>query len=361
MDLNHPDSVSMDRKRAVGVFSNRQTAEQALQDLRDTGFSMEHVSVIARDAARNEEIAGTDVSRSVGNKADEGAAAGALSGVTLGGLTGLLVGLGLLAIPGIGPVMLAGATATTIATTLAGGAIGATAGSLLGALVGLGIPEKSARVYNERVSRGEFLVIVDGTDEEIRRAERILSGRGIEEWEVYNVADTKATPIAVAGRPSSTVATLPTTASVPNQTLKTPVNTTDAESIKLYEERLIVDKQRTKTGEVSLSKHIETETARVEVPIERERVVVERVTPVDAGVPVAPDQVAFGSEVVQVEVYEETADIHKEAFVREEVRIRKEAEQENVDVQETLRREELNLNVDGNPVVNAPPPPEKRI
>jgi hypothetical protein len=99
------------------------------------------------------------------------------------------VGLGALAIPGIGPVMLAGATATTIATTLSGGAIGAAAGSLVGALVGLGIPEERARVYNERVSRGEYLVIVDGTDDEIRRAEAILNHRGIQEFGVYDRPD----------------------------------------------------------------------------------------------------------------------------------------------------------------------------
>jgi len=89
--------------------------------------------------------------------------------------------------------MLAGATATTIATTLAGGAIGAAAGGLVGALIGLGIPEERARVYNQRVSRGDYLVFVDGTETEIRRAEAILSNRGIQDWGVYDApeADTR--------------------------------------------------------------------------------------------------------------------------------------------------------------------------
>jgi len=72
---------------------------------------MDKVSIIARDAARQDDIAGVDVSARVGNKADEGASAGALTG-TLGGITGLLVGLGALAIPGVGPVVLAGEIAT---------------------------------------------------------------------------------------------------------------------------------------------------------------------------------------------------------------------------------------------------------
>ncbi|BDI16740.1 hypothetical protein ANSO36C_25420 [Nostoc cf. commune SO-36] len=61
-------------------------------------------------------------------------------------MTGLLVGLGTLAIPGVGPVLAGGAVATALATTLAGGAIGAAAGGIVGALVGLGIPEDIARV-----------------------------------------------------------------------------------------------------------------------------------------------------------------------------------------------------------------------
>jgi hypothetical protein len=88
--------------------------------------------------------------------------------------------------------MLAGATATAIATTLSGGAIGAAAGSLVGALIGLGVPEERAHVYNDRLSRGEYLVFVDGTESEIRRAEAILSKRGIQEWGIYDAphADT---------------------------------------------------------------------------------------------------------------------------------------------------------------------------
>ncbi len=114
-------------KRAVGVFSSRRDAEHALSELRDSGFLMDKVSVIAKDADRNDQLSGADMSDRVGNKADEGAAAGAVTGTVVGGLGGLLVGLGALAIPGIGPIMLAGATATTLATTVTGAGIGAAA------------------------------------------------------------------------------------------------------------------------------------------------------------------------------------------------------------------------------------------
>jgi hypothetical protein len=182
-------------RRSVGVFRTRSEAETALAELRAAGFDMDRVSVIAKDADKEGSIADVDVDdkHSIGNKADDGAKAGAVTGGALGGLTGLLVGLGALAIPGIGPIIFAGAEATALATTLAGGAIGAAAGGLLGALVGLGIPEERARVYNDRVSRGEYLVIVDGNETEIRRARDILHHHGIEEYGVYDIPGNHGT------------------------------------------------------------------------------------------------------------------------------------------------------------------------
>lgn len=129
------------------------------------------------------------------------------------------------------------------------------------------------------------------------------------------------------------------------------VNSSNNQTLKLYQERLIANKKRVKTGDVTVGKHIETETAQVSVPIEKERVVIERVTPTDAGVAVAPGEANFREgEVAHMEIYEETADIHKEAFVREEIKVRKEVESETVEAKETLRREELDVNTGGIPV-----------
>jgi len=133
------------------------------------------------------------------------------------------------------------------------------------------------------------------------------------------------------------------------------LNEQNHQTFKLYEERLVASKSRVKTGEVAVSKHIETETARVSVPIEKERVVIERVTPTDGGRAVSPGEVSFQEgEVARIEVYEETPDIHKEAFVREEVKIKKVVQQETVEAKETIRREELDVNTEGHPVVNEP-------
>lgn len=174
-------------RRAVGVFSSYLDAEQAINELRDRGFLMDKVSIIARDEATQDEIAGIDVNDTFDNKSGEGATAGALTGGVLGGITGLFVGLGSLVVPGVGPVLFAGEIASALTTAIAGGAVGAAAGGLLGALLGLGIPEERARIYNQRISSGDYLVIVDGTIQDMINAESILMNRGIQEFGVYEI------------------------------------------------------------------------------------------------------------------------------------------------------------------------------
>ena len=131
--------VQQQYKRAIGTFSNHADAETALRELKDSNFPMNQVSVVGNDVDRNSNIAGadgsdrlSDLNNKEGNKADEGAKTGAAAGGAVGGLTGLLVGLGMVAIPGVGPVMLAGAAATALATTLSGGVIGAATGGIAG-------------------------------------------------------------------------------------------------------------------------------------------------------------------------------------------------------------------------------------
>ncbi|BAZ20680.1 PRC-barrel domain-containing protein [Kalymmatonema gypsitolerans NIES-4073] len=131
------------------------------------------------------------------------------------------------------------------------------------------------------------------------------------------------------------------------------MNEQDHQTLKLYEERLVANKTRHKAGEVTIGKHVETETERVSVPVEKERVVIERVTPENAFQPVSPGEAAFRSgEVARMDIYEEKADIHKQAVLREEVRIRKQVEQEMVSSQEQVRREELDVDTESRPIVD---------
>lgn len=120
------------------------------------------------------------------------------------------------------------------------------------------------------------------------------------------------------------------------------------QTFRLYEERLIANKQRQKAGEVTIGKRVETDTARVAVPLEKERIVIERTTPTDAGQAVAPGVANFrDGEVARIEIHEEVPDIRKEAFVSEEVRVKKVVTQETHEAQDTIRREELDVNTDG--------------
>jgi hypothetical protein len=176
--------------RAVGVFANRSEAESAILEMTDSGFPMEKISLVGRNADREETIAGVKVHNSIDNKADEGAVAGAVTGGALGGVTGLLVGLGTLAIPGVGPILLAGSLATTVATTLAGTAIGAGGASLLGALAGLGIPDERTQVYSDLIEQGYYLVVIEGSDSQLQTVGEMLTRRGIREWQIYNIAST---------------------------------------------------------------------------------------------------------------------------------------------------------------------------
>jgi len=124
------------------------------------------------------------------------------------------------------------------------------------------------------------------------------------------------------------------------------------QKLKLYEEKLVADKRRQLAGEVSIGKRVETETVKASVPVEKERIVIERSAPKNINQVVNPADAVFREgEVARMEVYQETADIQKQAVVREEVTIKKEVQQDVLKAQETIRREELEVDVDKNPGV----------
>ena len=122
-------------------------------------------------------------------------------------------------------------------------------------------------------------------------------------------------------------------------------------NLKLYEERLVAGKTSQKTGEAVIGKRVEMETAQASVGIDKERVTIERI-PATGTTAVAPGEATFKEgEVARMDVYEEVPEFHKEAFVREEVRVNKVVDHETATTQETIRREELDVDVDGRPVI----------
>ncbi|WP_035985400.1 DUF2382 domain-containing protein [Leptolyngbya sp. KIOST-1] len=120
--------------------------------------------------------------------------------------------------------------------------------------------------------------------------------------------------------------------------------------LRLYEERLITRRNHNKVGEVRVGKQVRTETAEVSEPVSKERVVIERHDV--KGQPAAATDHAFeNQEVARMDVYEDEVSVDKQAFVREEVNVRKETDQETVRLRDQVRREELNIDTDGNPKV----------
>jgi len=164
----------MSRNTSVfGIFPSRTRLEASIDTLRKSGFRAIDISVLLPENYGNKDIA---VEKS--SKTPEGAATGAASGAVLGGALGWLVGVGMLAIPGLGPFIAAG----PIMAALAGMGAGATLGGFTGALVGLGIPEYEAKRFEGRVKTGGILLSVHCDDAGwVKKAKTILTDTGAED------------------------------------------------------------------------------------------------------------------------------------------------------------------------------------
>lgn len=154
-------------KTVVALYDDFTRAQRVVQDLVDHGFQRSNISIVASD---NEGKYADYLATRDEDEDDVGAAEGAGFGAVIGGLTGLLVSLTALAIPGIGPVLVAG----PIAATLIGAGVGAVTGGIVGALVDLGVPEEEAGYYAEGVRRGGTLVTVTTADAMTDRAIDIM-------------------------------------------------------------------------------------------------------------------------------------------------------------------------------------------
>ncbi|WP_375510507.1 hypothetical protein [uncultured Nostoc sp.] len=177
--------MTLEKERTtIGVFAKCSDAQLVLQELKTSNFPMHKISLIARNAEEESDIASVEVKDRTGNNTSSEDAEAFISSA-LGVVTGLLGDLVLWVIPDIGRVILAGSKATAIDATLTGGAINATAGDLHGVLLGLEIPKEQAQAYSDLICKGYYLVIVNGIDIEIRLAKRVFNRRDIQQWSIY--------------------------------------------------------------------------------------------------------------------------------------------------------------------------------
>lgn len=179
-------------KVVMGIVENRTDAEVVMFNLRNAGIRTDDVSVLFPDKRGTHDFA-----HQHSTKAPEGAIAGVGAGGVLGGTLGLLVGVGALALPGVGPLIAAG----PLMAALSGAAAGAAVGGLTGALVGFGIPEIEAKHYEGKIKGGNILIAVHAETSDVRKtAEGVLKRAGAHD--ISSTSETSA-PDAPPKRPVS--------------------------------------------------------------------------------------------------------------------------------------------------------------
>src|SRR5271163_302591 len=163
----------MSKTSVICIATSEDQAINIVNRLKNANFSSNDISVLLPDKTGTKDFA-----HEQHTKAPEGATTGGITGGVLGGALGWLVGIGALAIPGVGPFIAAG----PIMAALAGAGVGADAGGLTGALVGMGIPEYEAKRYEGKVNDGNILMSVHTRDSEERdRAKEIFKNAGAED------------------------------------------------------------------------------------------------------------------------------------------------------------------------------------
>src|SRR6202521_3563015 len=156
-----------------GIYPDYTSVENGVDGLKAAGFSNRDISVLFPQSAGSRDFA-----HEKGTKAPEGATTGAGTGVVLGGAMGWLLGVGALAIPGLGPFIAAG----PIMAALAGAGVGGAVGGITGALIGMGIPEYEAKRYEGRVKDGGILLSVHcDSSEWTKQAKQILEHTGAQD------------------------------------------------------------------------------------------------------------------------------------------------------------------------------------
>lgn len=156
----------------TGLFDTHDQADRAVSALKDAGVVGDDISIVAGNAD-------SSYTTDAADGAADGVGKGAGVGAVVGGTGGLLAGLGMLAIPGVGPVVAGGWLLATAIGAVTGAAVGGATGGLIGALTEAGVDERDAHVYAEGVRRGGILVTARVDDSREDAAAAILRGSSV--------------------------------------------------------------------------------------------------------------------------------------------------------------------------------------
>ncbi|MCG0275731.1 MAG: general stress protein [Thermosediminibacteraceae bacterium] len=156
-------------KTVIGVFENREQAERAVNEMRNSGFETNEISIVAKGGqGKNEDNQNMNM---------DTISDGTTTGGILGGLAGLAIGAGALTIPGLGPIIAAG--------PIAGMLSGAATGGLAGGLIDWGIPEERGRYYEDEVKKGKILAAVRTHEQKVQKAAEIMRQNGARDVETH--------------------------------------------------------------------------------------------------------------------------------------------------------------------------------
>jgi uncharacterized protein (TIGR02271 family) len=325
-------------KTILALYDDFPTAESVTRALVESGFPSEDISLMANNSAAeygsglSGSVAASGEGRSAeGDKGASGTMTGAAIGGTIGGIGGLLVGLGALAIPGIGPVVAAG----PLAATLIGAGAGAAAGGLLGALTSIGVPENEANLYAEGVRRGGALLALRAEESEAERAIAIMErydpvdvDTRAAEWRQsgWTGFDSQAEPFTETGAIARSQA----------------AGRDDEVAIPIVEEDVKVGKRSVESGTVRVRSYVVERPVEESVELTSERLEVER-RPVNRPLTAADTGDAFREQSIEVTETEEEPVVAKEAHVVEEVVLSKNVQKRQERVRETARKSEVEV------------------
>ncbi len=319
----------------AGMYDTFEEAQNAVKALVDAGFNRDNISLIANNAtgelntegtrnfnqagATNQNVANRDETARPG--AHEGAAVGTGVGAGVGAVGGFLLGLGALAIPGIGPVLAAG----PILGALAGAGVGGATGGVIGALVDAGIPEEQANVYAEGIRRGGTLVTIRTSDEKAEQAANIMNRfdpinveRRTKDWQQkdkWQGFDENAKPFTG--------------------------DQVNAMRIPIIEEKMKVGKRQVDEGGVQIKKEMDTKDVEKQVNLRDENVDVQRHS-VDRPATDA-DFNAFKEGTVEIHTTHEEPIVEKEARVTGEVVVDKNVQEHQETVTGQVRKTDVDV------------------
>lgn len=310
-----------------GSFMDTKQADKAVGALMDHGIPAECISLVMNQGTADThhlDKAKHGITTTTGGDTAAGAMKGGVTGLVLGALGALAS----LIIPGFGLVLGGGALATALGA-MAGTAVGgAIAGAVHGTLKDQGVPDEAARQYDETVTRGGAVLAVQpcgGRDFDRAEAESILRKYGAENIGGYPFADHT--------RPLN----------LEEETMHhhhhEHEHRNDEGVMRLHEEELDVRKREREVGEVELRKEIVTEHEQIEVPVQREEVVIERRPVMASGLDGGDGTLGHEQEALRIPLRQEEVEVEKHTRPVEEVSVGKRVLQGTEHVNETLRKE----------------------